>query len=139
MTEPDPDEIAQFLSARLDDDEAFMEATIRLRSSMAAADAPVRDGAASLLDVVLDDPDAVEALSVFTRTGVRAPGEAERVLAEVAVKRRVVDEFTKEQWVMEQGHRTGWTEGGQSVRGHLIREWAALYDKHPEYKEAWRP
>ncbi|NUQ95781.1 MAG: hypothetical protein HOY79_04225 [Streptomyces sp.] len=63
----------------------------------------------------------------------------DRVLGEIAFKMSFLTEFVKEEWVMEQGHRTGWTEGGQAVRERLIRVWAASYAGHPAYQEAWRP
>jgi hypothetical protein len=63
----------------------------------------------------------------------------ERALREIAFKMSLLTEYTKEEWVMKQGHRSGWTEGGQSVRDLLIKEWASAYDAHPEYRQEWRP
>ena len=54
-----------------------------------------------------------------------------RVLAEVEVKRALLNEYIREERVMGRGHRSGWTEGGQAVREHLIRAWAAIYRDHP--------
>lgn len=62
-----------------------------------------------------------------------------RALRDIETKRHVLTEYTKEERVMGQGHRTGWTEGGQAVREHLIKAWAAIYDQSPGYREEWRP
>lgn len=62
-----------------------------------------------------------------------------RVLAECDAKRRIVEESTKEAWVIEQGHRTEWTEGGQAARGTVLRFLALPYADHPDYREEWRP
>jgi hypothetical protein len=62
-----------------------------------------------------------------------------RVLAECEAKRRIVEEFAKEQWVIEQGHRTEWTEAGQATRETALRHLAGVYADHPDYDEAWRP
>lgn len=60
-------------------------------------------------------------------------------LAEVDAKRRIVEEYTKEHWVMEQGHRTEWTEGGQAARETVLRLLALPYADHPDYDERWKP
>lgn len=54
------------------------------------------------------------------------------VLAGKSVMRSVLDEYEAEARVMERGHSTGWTEGGQSVRERLVREWATAYAERVE-------
>lgn len=62
-----------------------------------------------------------------------------RVLREVEAKRAILAEYEKEARVIEQGHRTGWTEGGQAVRETVLRLHASVYADHPDYDESWRP
>lgn len=86
-------ELVSFVKARLQDDEAFMRAAIRLRDSGAVTSSPeATEGTFSLMDIVMGDPDATNAISLFTRTGTRAPGEPERVLAEVEAKRLLLEQ-----------------------------------------------
>lgn len=63
----------------------------------------------------------------------------ERMRREIEVKQRLLADYSKEARLIERGHQSGWTEGGQAVREHLIRAWAALYDQRPGYREEWRP
>ena len=70
------------------------------------------------------------------RLNEEAAGATGRALAEVEVKRSTLDDYIKEASVMEQGHRTGWTEGGQAVRKQLIRAWVAMYRDHPDFDPA---
>lgn len=65
--------------------------------------------------------------------------DPERVLKDVEAKRRILDAYVKEARVMERGHRSGWTEGGQAVRETFLRLFAAVYAGHPDYDESWRP
>ncbi|WP_282790954.1 DUF6221 family protein [Streptomyces sp. CC224B] len=66
-------------------------------------------------------------------------GVPARALREIECKRRVLTEYVKEARVMERGHRTGWTEGGQAVRKHLIKAWALAFEHRPGYRPEWRP
>ncbi|MFB7738256.1 DUF6221 family protein [Streptomyces sp. NPDC056112] len=132
------EELVQFLRDRLDDDAAFMEAAIRLRESGAVTASPAAtEGAFALMDVVANDPDTAEALTVFTRTGVRAPGEAERVLAEVEAKRLILDRFADlsgENWRPSPPRVIRLQELRDAVRCLALP-----YADHPDYSEAWRP
>lgn len=55
------------------------------------------------------------------------PGADPFTLSLIGIMRSVLDEYEAEARLMEAGHRTGWTEGGQSVRAQLITGWAAAY------------
>lgn len=55
------------------------------------------------------------------------PGADPFTLSLIGTMRSVLDEYEAEARLMEAGHRTGWTEGGQSVRAQLITGWAAAY------------
>lgn len=121
------DDLLRFVQARMNDDEAFMRTAIRLRDCGAVTASPAAtEGAFAIMDVIADDPDTVEAITMFTRTGVRAPGEAERVLAEVESKRQMIE----------------WLEGVDQdapVLESALQYLALPYAVHPDYNEAWRP
>ncbi|GHC37226.1 MULTISPECIES: DUF6221 family protein [Streptomyces rochei group] len=124
-------EMVAFVRARLHDDEGFMRAAIRLRDSGAVtSSSEATEGAFALMDVVLNDADTVEALSVFTRTGARAPGEAERVLEEVEAKRKRMNILVH---ALEAGHDS------YDLASELLPLEALPYASHPDYKESWRP
>jgi hypothetical protein len=122
--------LVQFMRDRLNDDETFMRAAIRLRESGAIVSSPdATEGAFALVEVVQNDPDTAQALTLFTHTGCRAPGEAERVLEEVDSKRRVVEEYAN-----YQPHDPGYAEL------ELVVQLLALpYSGHVAYKDRWRP
>ena len=84
---------------------------------------------------------AQAALEMFGKVpgAVCTCGVPAQVLRDIEAKRRLIADYQKEARVMDQGHRTGWTEGGQAVREHLIKAWAAVYDQRDGYQEAWRP
>lgn len=124
------DDLVQFLLDRLNDDETFMRAAIRLRESGAIVSSPqATEGAFALVEIVQNDPDTAEALTLYTRTGTRAPGEAERVLDEVESKRRIIGRILSHATIM------GWDE----VHGDLLRSLAIPYAGHADYKDKWRP
>lgn len=60
------------------------------------------------------------------------PGADPFTLALITTMRSVLDDHDAEARVLEAGHRTGWTEGGQAVRARLIREWAQAYAAREE-------
>ncbi|MFE6126710.1 DUF6221 family protein [Streptomyces sp. NPDC056437] len=133
------DALVQFVRDRLDDDEAFMQAAIRLRESGAVTSSPqAAEGAFALMDVVLNDPDTAHAITVFTRTGTRAPGEAERVLEEVAAKRQLLAKY-EEVADNDVDQPYEYAYGYANALGDAVRLMALPYAEHPDYKEDWRP
>jgi hypothetical protein len=119
------DDLATFLRARLDEDEAL------------AREAP--DGPWHIGNAV----DPTKTCNVHTFPGARLVADGlnwlvaehiarhnpARVLAEVEAKRRMVNRITYHADLM------GWDE----VHGDLLRSLASVYAEHPQYKENWRP
>ncbi|MFF1444096.1 DUF6221 family protein [Streptomyces sp. NPDC058295] len=129
------DDLVQFLRARLDEDEQLAQAATPgpwTQSGIGDYGWTVSFSQPGS-GVETADSDQGRADADFI-----ASHDPARVLAEIASKMSILTDYTKEQWVMEQGHRTGWTEGGQSVREYLIKGWAALYESHPDYRQEWR-
>ncbi|TDC86343.1 DUF6221 family protein [Actinomadura sp. 7K507] len=62
-----------------------------------------------------------------------------RTLAEVAARRRIIDDFEKRAWIIEQGHRTAELEAAQAVREDVLRCLALPYASHPAYRDEWHP
>ncbi|MFC4048552.1 DUF6221 family protein [Actinomadura syzygii] len=62
-----------------------------------------------------------------------------RTLAEVAARRRIVDDYEKQAWVLDQGHRSPEAEAAQAVRENVLRLLALSYATHPAYQQEWRP
>ncbi|MFG2090415.1 MULTISPECIES: DUF6221 family protein [unclassified Spirillospora] len=62
-----------------------------------------------------------------------------RALAEVAARRRIVDDYEKQAWILDQGHRTPGLEAAQAVRETVLRCLALPYASHPAYRDDWRP
>lgn len=135
-----------FLRDRLDDDEAFMKAAIRLRESgTIVTSTEATEGVFALTEVVRNDPDTAAALALFTGTGTRAPGEAERVLVEVAAKRRALRRHTPHS--MGQCTKCEAPHWGVLVCNHCQRKWqcpdvrdvAAAYTDHQGFPAELRP
>lgn len=62
-----------------------------------------------------------------------------RIRREIEAKQRLLTDYAKEARLIERGYQSGWTDGGQAVREHLIKTWAAIYEQRPGYREDWRP
>ncbi|MFF6866744.1 DUF6221 family protein [Streptomyces ardesiacus] len=124
-------EMVAFVRARLIDDERFMRAAIRLRDSGAITASPAAtEGAFAIMDVVANDPDTVEAITLFTSTGAQAPGEAERVLEEIDAKRARLELLAD---ALNRGH------DDYDLASELLPLEALPYASHPDYKASWRP
>jgi hypothetical protein len=70
---------------------------------------------------------------------LREKHDHEVTLARIAADREILAEYVKEQWVIGQGHRTEWTEGGQSARRTVLKYLALPHADRPGYREEWRP
>jgi hypothetical protein len=103
--------LTDFLLARIEEDEAdanlVRSSIVYIEGEVAAEDAATR----------LSDP--------------------ARVLAQCKAHRAIVEEYVKEQWVVEQGHRTEWTEGGQAARLTTLHALASIYADHPSFRQEW--
>lgn len=62
-----------------------------------------------------------------------------RTLAEVAARRQIIDDYEKQAWIMDQGHRTPELESAQAARETVLRCLALPYASHPAYRDDWRP
>ena len=62
-----------------------------------------------------------------------------RALREVAALRRIVDEYEKGAWLLEQGRRSEAAEAAHSARLRVLRVLALPYAHHPDYRDEWRP
>ncbi|WP_344596256.1 DUF6221 family protein [Actinomadura vinacea] len=62
-----------------------------------------------------------------------------RALLEVAARRRIIDDYEKGAWVLEQGHRTEAGEAAHAARLETLRLLALAYAQHPEFRPEWRP
>ncbi|MFC5749721.1 DUF6221 family protein [Actinomadura rugatobispora] len=65
--------------------------------------------------------------------------DPDRALQEVAARRRIVDDYEKGAWVLEQGQRTEAAEAAHAARLAVLRLLALPYAHHPEYRQEWRP
>ena len=125
--------IVEFLTARLDDDEAVALAACahwehpdsweckRGKALEVYGDRVVRAGLAS--------PDPLDVAHVGRGVTHIALHDPVRVLAEVKAKRRIVD-----------AHRAGFPNKDSYAMGRLaLCALAAVYADHPDYETRWRP
>ncbi|WP_402465764.1 DUF6221 family protein [Isoptericola aurantiacus] len=126
--------ITEFLTARLDEDEAAARA-----AATTAERIHERTGRR--------DPRATRA---WTEHGVMGPHVAlspARVLAEVEAKRRIVEWFSDRQMIFTGGMGDDRTDPTNYTPGPLVHEadtpvlrmLALPHADHPDYDEAWRP
>jgi hypothetical protein len=130
-------DLVEFLRARLDRDEQM---------ARACSGSPWQATPAGTVgtDPGPGDPGAGEPAFVATaENGAYAEHIARhdpaRVLAEVAARRRILDEYEKQSWILGQGHRTPELEAAQEVRERVLRLLALPHASHPAYQEEWRP
>ncbi|RKS77100.1 hypothetical protein BZB76_2473 [Actinomadura pelletieri DSM 43383] len=62
-----------------------------------------------------------------------------RTLREVAAARQIVDDYEKESWIIDQGHRTPELEAAHAARESVLRLLALPHAAHPAYQDEWRP
>ncbi|RFS83077.1 hypothetical protein D0T12_23120 [Actinomadura spongiicola] len=62
-----------------------------------------------------------------------------RTLREVAAARQIVDDYEKESWILDQGHRTPELVAAHAARESVLRLLALPHAAHPAYQEEWRP
>lgn len=97
------------------------------------------DTAKSADEVHRDDCDSLVCDSSCCETRGRGPcdcGVPARVLADVAAKRAIVDEWARLVFDdREPPWGTGWREG----LGFALRHLAAVYSEHPDYRQEWAP
>lgn len=109
-------ELTDFLTARLDDDEAAALAGIETRTRWRA-------------------PTSRTALHVVVKVGA---WPAARVLAEVEAKRRIVDALDS---LSDMGvdSTSDYAQGATAAWREALRLIAFPYADHPDYREEWRP
>lgn len=122
--------IVEFLEARLAEDEAVA------RSAFIDHEPRTAEWIERGNEVVNADGSLVVSRTWNEVTHI-ARQDPSRALREVAAKRGILTEYVNECWVQEQGHRTAWTEGGQSTRETAIRLFVAIYSDHPDYQQEW--
>ncbi|MGW1295144.1 DUF6221 family protein [Streptomyces sp. NPDC002533] len=138
------DGLVQFLRNRLDEDEQTARAATwdEWDSAHWTARPPQADYERYIVADYLDDGVVVVTPENADPDGVGrhiARHDPARVLREIDAKRQILDEYANEARVMEQGHRTGWTEGGQAARETVLKLLAVAYADHPDYRDTWKP
>ncbi|MFG1851746.1 DUF6221 family protein [Actinomadura geliboluensis] len=123
-------DLVEFLRARLARDEQI---------ARDCASAPWKATPSGTVDTDADDPAFVAKAENDAYAEHIARHHPARTLAEVAARRRIVDDFEKNAWILGQGHRTSESEAAQAVRESVLRLLALPYATHPAYQEEWRP
>jgi len=60
-----------------------------------------------------------------------------RVLAECKAKRAIVEDVRKSMWVYDQGHQTPYATGELGAYTTVLRALAAAYADHPDFNPSW--
>lgn len=128
-------DLVEFLRARLDRDEQI---------ARACSGAPWKATPSGTVNTDPDDTAGEEPAFVATAendayTEHIARHHPSRTLAEVAARRQILDDYEKQAWILDQGHRTPESEAAQAVRENVLRLLALPYATHPAYREQWRP
>ena len=130
------DDLARFLRDRLDEDKRQAEAAM----TYAAADWFIETSG-----IVTTGPDGDAYTDDREVAAHIARHDPARVLAEVDVKRRALDEYVATGEAMDQAFRDNNTAGYNSasaerkVLERIIRREATVHADHPDYREGWRP
>ncbi|MGP4024012.1 DUF6221 family protein [Actinomadura sp. 3N407] len=86
-----------------------------------------------------DDPAYVASAENEAYSEHIARHDPSRTLDEVAATRQIIDDYEKQAWILDQGHRTPELEAAQAVRETVLRCLALTYASHPAYRDDWRP
>ncbi|NDU72752.1 hypothetical protein GWI34_08935 [Actinomadura sp. DSM 109109] len=123
-------DLVEFLRARLDRDEQM---------ARACSGTPWKASPSGTVSTGTDDPSHVATAENDAYAEHIARHDPSRALAEVAAKRRIVDDYEKQAWILGRGHRTPELGAAQSVRETVLRLLALAYAHHPAYQEEWHP
>ncbi|MEU8346203.1 DUF6221 family protein [Spirillospora sp. NPDC048832] len=133
-------DLVEFLRARLARDEQI---------ARDCASAPWKAAPSGTVGIDTDEPAPTAESATKAEFVAKAENDAyaehiarhdpARTLAEVAARRRIVDDYEKNTWILGQGHRTPELEAAQAVRESVLRLLALPYATHPAYQEEWRP
>ncbi|WP_141582426.1 DUF6221 family protein [Actinomadura sp. WMMA1423] len=128
-------DLVEFLRARLDRDEQIARAC----SESPWKASPSGTVSTDTVGTGTDGPAYVATAENDAYAEHIARHDPPRALAEVAAKRRIVDDYEKQAWILGQGHRTPELDAAQSVRETVLRLLVLTYAHHPAYQEEWRP
>jgi len=125
------DDLAAFITARLDEDEAMAKLAAREGGTWTQDDPERRPGAISSAggQVVYDEgaPDEYQAAHI-------ARHDPARVLREVAAKRAMVADHGPSEVAPDACRRC---KGGMAFPCRTIRHLAAAWSDHPDYRAGW--
>jgi hypothetical protein len=123
-------DVVEFLRARLDRDEQM---------ARACSGVPWKATPSGTIDTDTEEPAFVAKAENEAYAEHIARHHPARTLAEVASRRQMLDDYEKQSWILDQGHRTPELEAAQAVRETVLRLLALTYAAHPAYQEEWRP
>ncbi|MEU5987478.1 DUF6221 family protein [Spirillospora sp. NPDC047418] len=123
-------DLVEFLRARLARDEQI---------ARDCSSAPWKATPSGTVNTDSDDPAFVAKAENDAYAEHIARHDPARTLAEVAARRRIVDDYEKNAWILAQGHRTPELEAAQAAREPVLRILALPYAAHPAYRPEWRP
>jgi hypothetical protein len=131
--------LAEFLAARLNDDEEYARTVQRAaeRHAEAATDPQLKDMAALALPL-LTDPSMLRLMSRVVDSKVAPPNDLKRVLREVDVKRKILADIVPEleRWAaFVDGEYNSYPDYDGDA---LLKMLAAVYQDHPDYDRAWK-
>jgi hypothetical protein len=119
--------IVEFLTARLDEDEASA------RSGLESYSGYGRDWVETHIDLDVDNPNSFNAFDPAPAVYLRR-FTPQRVLADIAAKRAIVRDAQAIYDLIE----SEWSEYGNRNYGHnLLQHLAVPYADHPDYQQEW--
>ncbi|TDC53890.1 hypothetical protein E1281_17050 [Actinomadura sp. KC345] len=128
-------DLVEFLRARLARDEQI---------ARACSGVPWKTAPSGTINTEPRDPgDGAEAFVAKAENEAYAEHIARhgpaRTLAEVAAKRRIIDDYEKQTWILGQGRPDPRLEAAQAARENVLRCLALPYAAHPAYRDEWSP
>jgi hypothetical protein len=137
------DDVAKFVAARLDDDEAFARTMTEVGNRQAAAATP-----GDIADVyglavgVLSDPQVMPLIERYMDGPILPPNNLDRILREIEAKRAIL---ATHEAVLADCHSVGQPARRPRKYGEYdglhkaVAELAAVYSDHPDYRPGWKP
>lgn len=132
-------DLADFLRARLDEDEHYLCVMTEVGKRKAETATPQDEADAYGFAIsILSDPEATKILEQWCDGTVLPPNHNDRLLAEIAAKRAIL-ELHRE----VPAHDIDWSSCAecrtQTYPCGTLQRIAPIYSEHPDYRPEWKP
>lgn len=128
-------DIAEFLLARLSDDEYYLQEIIRMGEAKANSLGPNDMADVMSFAMTFATDELMGLIDRWMKTGIKTPNDVHRLLQEIELKRRIVQRYIQQ---AARQFESAMEEDRAWMLESVLFDLAQIYDQHPDFKEKWR-